>query len=95
MRGVPRAFNIALAVVLGGVVSSEPLRRGESPWAKQGLQIVRRGTRAGLVALIVVSIGLVWVLAAVMSELPLEKAAGSIGDFFMRTRVGRIPTSAI
>ena len=83
------ALNVALAVVLGALASTELLRRGASPWTMQRLGSLKRWTQAGLVVLVVVSIGLVWVLTAVMSEVPLQKAFGAIGTFLTQTHAGR------
>lgn len=93
--GLVAVLNVALAIVLGAVASSELVRRGESPWALDRLRALRPWTDAGLAVLIVVSIGLVWVLAAVMSELPLQKAFGTSDAFLTQTHAGRASAAGL
>ena len=56
---------------------------------------MRRWTQAGLLVLIVVSMGLIWVLTAVMSEVPLQKAFRAIDAFLTQTHVGRASASGL
>jgi len=93
--GLVALLNIALAVVLGAVVSQALMGPEMSAWAAKRRQSLSRSAYAGLAVLITVEVLRIWVQAAVLSEMPLHRAFGSIDAFLTRTHAGRASAAGL
>jgi putative copper resistance protein D len=93
--GLVAVLNIALAVVLGAVVSGAFIGSEVSPSAARRRQSLSRSACAGLAVLVAVDILLIWLQAAEMSELPLHKAFGSVDAFLTKTHAGRASAAGL
>lgn len=81
-------LNAGLAATVGAFASAAWLRHGASPWAMRAGPRLRRTLQAALVMTLLASIGVLWLQAAVMADVPLGEALPAIGSVLSQSHYG-------
>ncbi|NUZ08913.1 CopD family protein [Piscinibacter koreensis] len=83
------AINVALAAVAGSLSALNILARGDSAWSRSRASSIEGVLFASTAIALGSAILGLWILSAVITELPLLASAGSIGRILLQTHAGR------
>ena len=86
---VTATSNVALAAIAGSFSSLAILGACDSAWARSRADSIEGVLRAAIAICLGAAILGLWILAALISELPLLESVGSIGTILLRTHAGR------
>ena len=81
-------LNLALAVAVGAGASALSIARGRSPWAARQARGARRAGIGALCVAMGASLGVLWLEAAAMAEVPVAQAGAAAWSMLTATHLG-------